>query len=195
MKNMRLLLNLLLTGFLVASCGRSLSALPAGGVVRNKIPMNVAGQKVQPGAKFALGDLWNLINTRLPKKVANFIVLAGENKQFFTDAQSNWSQGVQPVGSYSADRLGFSLDWIQQNKDQQVTLLDDPDLISLLEKENRVASTSQGDKYQKILLYFTIDMNGTSYRLYLNDPYPGKVVAIGNKTINPVKNVINAWDI
>lgn len=194
MKKVMLFLYAFFVVVVVTDGGRSLNA--SSSLARNKIPRDIAGQKVQPGATFTVTQLWNLINTRLKKKAAHFLVPGGKNNKVFTDSECNWATGGANIhGSYSAERLGFSADWIQKNGDQQVTLHDDPDLITLLEKEGRIASANQGDKYQKILLYFTLSMNGVSYRLYLNDPYPSKVVNVGKKVINEVKNILNAWEV
>jgi hypothetical protein len=160
-----------------------------------------AGKPAVPsvGVTYTLGQLFNLINTSNPNKTSNFIFPTLHGK-VMTDAQCWPSQGDLLTASVSASSVDFGNGviingpWIEKNSNLQIQLAADPILLNFLVTNGRVAKKDQ-QSYGRILLYGLININGTNYRLYLNDPFPGKIVTTSRSTTNPSAAILNKWDL
>jgi hypothetical protein len=139
---------------------------------------------------YKLVDLFDLINKNNPAMTSNFLVPLNGH-QVITDAQC-WS--VKPDGSASAAQVGLTSSWVKNNANLMVTLLQDEDLINYLCQQGNLLQQNKA-QFNAILLYFKLSLtpNGTIYRFYLNDPFPGIVRNFGGKTVNPALMIIEQW--
>ena len=121
---------------------------------------------------YTLGGLFDLINTNNPSKNSNFLVLVNGSTQ-------------------SASVAGLSTQYIIANRAAMVQLLADEDRINQLTSAGSLTTITK-PYYQRLLLYFKLP--NSTYKFYLNDPTPGKVVNTARGTTNPALNIINKWD-
>lgn len=85
---------------------------------------------------------------------------------------ANYAANPANLGSMSLSTLSLSIPANQLTTSTSYELMQDPAHISTLQKNNRLNATN-APKYQKIMLFIVVNINGTSYKLYLNDPWPG----------------------
>ena len=141
------------------------------------------------GKQYTIGSLFNLINTYNPSKNSNFLV-AIKGNQVLTDDQDSTSLD----GSASADRMQIvDLAWIKTNGNMTITLLEDENLANFLVSDGRVSSTDK-NKYKALIAYFTVSINGFTYRLYLNDPFPAKMLRTAMGSVYPAGNTIAKYN-
>ena len=67
-------------------------------------------------------------------------------------------------------------------------------LVDWLKSQGRLKAQDV-EKYKLLLLYFTINKDGKTYRLYINDPYPAKVVTVGGVLYSAATKIIEKWDV
>lgn len=121
---------------------------------------------------YTLGGLFDLINTNNPSKNSNFLVLVNGATQ-------------------SAGVAGLSTQYITANRAAMVQLFADDERINQLAKIGSLTTITK-PYYQRLLLYFRVP--NSTYKFYINDPTPGKVVNTTRGSKNPALNIINKWD-
>lgn len=143
------------------------------------------------GGQYTLGQLFDLINTNNPDK--NNPDKCSLFLTFFDN----------PARSVSGKDVGFDKAWIDKNRNLQVVLSSDQDLIQKMisagafpVSDNMNAYRAVGwadvfsflmDKFPKLLLYFTLasPKDGQIYKLYIIDPWPQGSNIVLNSNLKP----------
>lgn len=169
------------------SAAASASRTKTTGVIKQIIAKQGNIPAPKAGQSYALGYLFNLINTNNPdkdnpEKCSAFLI-------YFDN----------PSRSASGKDYGFDKAWMDSNKDLQVVLSADPGLIQKMVEVGAFPDASKiptykavgwadvfsyvMDKFPKLLLYFTAvsPKDGQTYKLYIIDPWPQN----GGISINP----------
>jgi len=82
---------------------------------------------------------------------------------FFWPSDASWVQGVDRA---TLEALPGTFQ-----------LRKDPKHVDFLVEQGRVKAADR-DNYEKVMLYFIVTLNGITYKLYLNDPWPSPYAAV-----------------
>lgn len=168
-------------GFRVMTTARQLHA---GSSKKNLISVPSVNKQ------YTIQALLNAINQNNPMRTSTFLVPTGANGVLLDDDMTR--NVSQITGSQSIVALPDIQNLVQQQESTMVNLKTDPALITYLASQNRLDRVTTPE-YQRILLYFILG----EYRLYINDPFPGKIVHYPGLrvNVNPAANIIAKWNL
>jgi hypothetical protein len=145
------------------------------------------------GKVYTLGSLFDELNANNAHKDSNFFVACGgpDGKTPLRNAQYWPSSGPNLTDALPADYAGFDVNFFKNpaNANLQVILKKDPKLIDFLLQNGRLDQENK-ERYSNLLLYFELK----GYRLYLDNPFPGKIFKMALSSVNPAAGIIVRWD-